>query len=219
IAFLLDPAHGWEMTDYPHWPFEVSQINRSDRALRELFGAAYYPGPVRESEPASGERQTFVPGIFGNIFDVLVASETHKNAIDSYRAIIVGGTVDWIKDASGIKRGASLTPGSPSGQPAWGGAVREGSDQSWPQRLFQYVRNGGTVVFNSAQVNGLPAELPGAGLTGAMAEADDARCLSPNEPQQKLSGPMFRYDRIEPRGTEILMAAPNGDPLVTVNKI
>ena len=55
IAFLLDPAHGWEITDYPQWPFEVSQINRSDRALRELIGAAYYPGTVREGEPASGE--------------------------------------------------------------------------------------------------------------------------------------------------------------------
>ena len=95
IAFLLDPAHGWEMTDYPQWPFEVSQINRSDRALRELFGAAYYPGTVREGEPASGERQAFVPGVFGNIFDVLVASETYQDAIDSYRAVIVGGEINW----------------------------------------------------------------------------------------------------------------------------
>ncbi len=95
IAFLLDPAHGWDMTDYPHWPFGVSQINRSDRALRELFGAAYFPGPVREGEPASGERQAFVPGVFGNIFDVLVASETHKDAIDSYRAVIAGGEINW----------------------------------------------------------------------------------------------------------------------------
>jgi hypothetical protein len=95
LAFLLDPAHGWEMTDYPQWPFEVSQINRSDRALRELFGTAYFPGPIREGEPASGERQAFVPGVFGNIFDVLVASETHKDAVDSYRAIIVGSQVNW----------------------------------------------------------------------------------------------------------------------------
>src|SRR4030095_8962498 len=52
IAFLLDPAHGFEMTDFPHWPFEVSQINRSDRALRELFGVAYYPGLVVVGGPA-----------------------------------------------------------------------------------------------------------------------------------------------------------------------
>ncbi|HJU54358.1 MAG TPA: hypothetical protein VJ715_07300, partial [Pyrinomonadaceae bacterium] len=34
VAFLLDPAHGWDMTDYPQWPFEVSPLDRSDRALR-----------------------------------------------------------------------------------------------------------------------------------------------------------------------------------------
>src|SRR2546423_1867963 len=84
IAFLLDPAHGWEMTDYPQWPFEVSQINRSDRALRELFGAAYYPGPVREGEPASGERQAFVPGVFGNIFDVLVDASAGVLLVDRH---------------------------------------------------------------------------------------------------------------------------------------
>ena len=95
IAFLLDPAHGWDMTDYPQWPFGVAQIGESDRALRELFGAAYFPGLVREGEPASGERQAFVPAVFGNIFDVLVASETHQDAIDAYRAIIAGGHVDW----------------------------------------------------------------------------------------------------------------------------
>jgi hypothetical protein len=206
IAFLLDPAHGFEMTDYPQWPFEVSQINRSDRALRELFGAAYYPGPVREGEPASGERQAFVPGIFGNIFDVLVASETHKDAIDSYRAVIVGGQIDWSKVASASERGSSPT-------------VREGSDRSWPQRLTDYVRNGGTLVLNSAQTKGLSPELLGVRLTGANAEADDAKCLSPNEPKQDLSGQMFRYDRVEAKGADLLIAAPNGDPLVTVNRV
>jgi hypothetical protein len=95
IAFLLDPAHGWEMTDYPHWPFGVSQLERSDRALRELFGAAYYPSPVTEGEPATADRQSFVSSAFGDIFDVLVASETHREAIDAYRATVVGGRIEW----------------------------------------------------------------------------------------------------------------------------
>jgi hypothetical protein len=219
IAFLLDPAHGWEMTDYPQWPFEVSQINRSDRALRELFGAAYYPGPVREGEPASGERQAFVPAIFGNIFDVLVASPAQSpkskvqsradagsadvpsaqsaaganrvsspiDAIDSYRAVVVGGTIDWTS--------------------------------AWVAKLGSYVRNGGTLVLNSAQIKGLPADLLGIRLTGTSVEADDAKCLSPNEPKQNLSGQTFRYDRVETKGADVLIAAPNGDPLVTVNKV
>jgi hypothetical protein len=220
IAFLLDPAHGWEMTDYPHWPFEVSQINRSDRALRELFGAAYYPGPVREGEPASGERQAFVPGIFGNIFDVLVASSgtgvppvknnapeagatrstdasalsaaganklSPIDAIDSYRALVVGGRIEW--------------------------------STKWIAKLATYVRDGGTLVLNSAQTKGLPADLLGIRLTGTNAEADDAKCLSPNEPIQNLSGQTFRYDRVDAKGAETLIVAPNGDPLVTVNKV
>jgi hypothetical protein len=204
IAFLLDPAHGWEMTDYPHWPFGVSQLNRSDRALRELIGAAYYPGPVREGEPASADRQVFVPGIFGNIFDVLVASRgtgvppvrnqaqdaraTPINAIDSYAAVIVGGRIDW------------------SGP--------------WISKLTNYVRNGGTLVINSAQVKGLPADLLGVRLTGATAEAHNAKCFSPNEAEQDLHGQIFRYDRVEAKGAEVLLAVPGGgDPLVTVNKV
>ena len=38
IAFLLDPAHGWEMTDYPQWPFrsfaDQSQRSRVARIVR-----------------------------------------------------------------------------------------------------------------------------------------------------------------------------------------
>jgi hypothetical protein len=95
VAILLDPAHGWEMTDYPQWPFGVSQINRSDRALRELFGAAYYPSPVNEGEPATGDRQAYVNSVFGDIFDVLVASESRQDAIDAYPVTVAGGRIVW----------------------------------------------------------------------------------------------------------------------------
>jgi hypothetical protein len=205
IAFLLDPAHGWEMTDYPNWPFEVSQINRSDRALRELFGAAYYPGTVREGEPASGERQAFVPGVFGNIFDVLVASggtsvsplkphaqdarATPLDAIDSYRAVIVGGEINW-------------TP-------------------AWAKKLEDYVRNGGVVVLNSAQTKGLPMSLLGIRATGQMGEAHNAKCLLPNDPVSDLHGGNFHYDRVDLTAAQPIMTttADQPEPLVTVNKI
>jgi hypothetical protein len=195
IAFLLDPAHGWEMTDYPQWPFELSQINRGDRALRELFGAAYYPGTVVEGEPASGDRQAFVSGVFGDIFDVLVATEARNrpgsaapaNAIDSYRAVVAGGTIEWTT--------------------------------AWSQRLGDYIRKGGVVVLNSAQTKGLPAELLGVRLLGATAEADAAHCLAAGEAPQDLDGQRFRYEKIEKKGAESFIEALNGDPLVTVNKV
>src|ERR1051325_12056916 len=55
--------------------FEVSQISRSDRALRELFGVAYFPATVVEGEPVIADRQPFVSSVFGDVFDVLTASE------------------------------------------------------------------------------------------------------------------------------------------------
>ncbi|HJP90833.1 MAG TPA: hypothetical protein VJ875_02695 [Pyrinomonadaceae bacterium] len=194
IAFLLDPAHGFEMTDYPQWPFEVSQIDRSDRALRELFGVAYYPGLVLEGEPAIADRQPFVPGVFGDVFDVLTAADVQGSSrskiqtlLPSYRAVVIGGRIDW----------------SPE----------------WIQRLGEYVRNGGTVVINAAQIKKLPEQFSGVHLTNATAETDSARCLGPNEDAQALTGQMFRYEKVELKGATTFIAAPNGDPLVTINKV
>jgi hypothetical protein len=187
IAFLLDPAHGWDMTDYPHWPFEVSPINRSDRALRELFGAAYYPASVVEGEPASGDRQAFVSGTFGDIFDVLVASDLKKDAIDGYRAVVAGGSLDW--------------------------------NTAWARKLEEYVRKGGLVVLNSAQANGLSPEFLGVRMGNTLEEADTARCLSPGEEAQDLTGQLFRYNKVELKGAQVLMQSTAGDPLVTINKM
>jgi hypothetical protein len=187
IAFLLDPAHGFEMTDYPQWPFEVSQIDRGDRALRELFGAAYYPALVVEGEPATADRQAFVSGLFGDVFDVLTATDGSKSPLGAYRAVVVGGRIEW----------------SPE----------------WIQKVADYVRSGGTVVLNAAQIKGVPAQLLGVRLSNATAEADGARCLSAGEEPHDLSGQMFRYEKVELRDATALISAPNGDPLVTVNKV
>ena len=175
------------MTDYPQWPFEVSQIDRGDRALRELFGAAYYPALVVEGEPATADRQAFVSGVFGDVFDVLTATDGAKSTLGAYRAVVVGGRIDWSAE--------------------------------WTQKLADYVRNGGTVVLNAAQIKGVPAQLLGVRLTNEMREADSARCLASNEERQDLSGQMFRYERVELKGATALMTGLNGDPLVTVNRV
>jgi len=97
-----------------------------------------------------------------------------------------------------------------------GGCIDWSTD--WIQKLNDYVHNGGTVVLNSAQINGLPADLIGVHLTDATAEADNARCLSGEAPQD-LSGQVFRYQKIEAKDAQVLIQTPDGDPLVTVNKI
>ena len=193
IAFLLDPAHGFDMTDYPQWPFEVSQIDRSDRALRELFGVAYYPGLVVEGEPAIADRQPFVAGVFGDIFDVLTAADAQgsrskiQSLLPSYRAIVVGGRIEWSSE--------------------------------WIKRLDDYVRNGGTVVLNAAQIKKLPEEFLGVRLLNSTGEAHNATCASPGEQSQDLHGGIFRYEKIELKGATALISVPTGDPLVTVNKV
>ena len=191
VALLLDPAHGFEINDYPQWPFEVSQIDRSDRALRELFGVAYYPGLVVEGEPAIADRQPFVAGVFGDIFDVLTATDSPRSKarelLPSYRAVVVGGRVEWSNE--------------------------------WIQRLVEYVRNGGTVVLNAAQIKKLPEQFLGVRLINDTGEAHNAVCLAPGEEMQDLKGQIFKYEKVELKGATPLITVPTGDPLVTVNKV
>jgi hypothetical protein len=235
VAFLLDPAHGFEMTDYPHWPFGVSQISRSDRALRELFGVAYYPGLVVEGEPATADRQVFVNGIFGDIFDVIVASdlESPKASVQgplTNRTMRISAATARHSLAQGLtapaavsqnltarEDGKAAAPLSPYRAVVVGGHIDWSPE--WITKLSDYVRNGGTVVLNTAQVKSLPAQLLGVRLTGATAEADTARCLSPGEQAQDLSGQLFRYSQLELKGATTLIATLGGDPLVTVNKL
>ncbi|MGI8837714.1 MAG: hypothetical protein ACR2H4_13910 [Pyrinomonadaceae bacterium] len=280
IAFLLDPAHGWDMTDYPQWPFGVSQINRSDRGLKELFSVAYYPGAVVEGEPASGDRQAFVNGIFGDIFDVLVASNNPdtKSAVQSSRSTSgtsstkpapEPGTITSKPKTQPPKKGEDpkakqpaasskeellyeggnangVAGPSPSASPVATAPVprvaapppapinysallnsyralvvggRIDWSPQWIRRIHEYVNTGGTVVLNAAQTKDISLELLGVKLTGATAEADNARCLATGEATQNLSGQMFRYEKVELKGAVALITSETGDPLVTVNKL
>ncbi len=222
VAILLDPAHGWEMTDYPHWPFGVSQVNRSDRALRELFGALYYPGTVVEGEPATADRQAFVSSVFGDIFDVLVASDgvsgSRSQISDSPRSTVPGSPYRRVS--------ASPSPAPPASPLTPYRAVVAGGEiewtPEWVQKLATYVRQGGVVVLNAAQTKGLPVEFLGINLRGSTdstGEADTASCLLPSEESRSLAGQVFRYRKVETKTAQILMQTPTGDPLVTMNKV
>ena len=282
IAFLLDPAHGWDMTDYPQWPFGISQISRSDHALRELFSVAYYPGTVVEGEPATGDRQAFVNGIFGDIFDVLAASDnpdlksnaqSPKSNVEtrdsSARVQDSNKVIQTLKpkaqtqqkaqsakarkntskneelayEGSGLNGTAAPAPSPSPAPPATLPRSRASLPSSvnyaavlnsyraivvgghidwttqWIQRVSEYVKSGGTLVLNAAQIKSFPPELLGVRLTGVNAEADNARCTSTGEAPQNLSGQMFRYEKLELKGALALITSANGDPLVTINKV
>jgi len=147
---------------------------------------------VLEGEPAIADRQPFVPGVFGDIFDVLTAADVQGSKskiqvlLPSYRAVVAGGRIDW----------------SPE----------------WIQRLNDYVRNGGTVVLNAAQIKKLPEQFLGVRLINETGEAHNARCLAPGEELQDLKGQIFRYEKVELKGATALIEI-NGQPLVTVNKV
>jgi len=95
-----------------------------------------------------------------------------------------------------------------------GGRIEWSSE--WIQRLDDYVRNGGAIVINAAQIKKLPEQFLGVRLLNTTGETDEARKLRPNE---TINGQMFRYEKVELKGAVTLIAAPNGDPLVTLNRL
>ncbi len=216
VAILLDPAHGWEMTDYPHWPFGVSQISRSDRAIRELFGVAYYPGTVVEGEPATADRQAFVSSVFGDIFDVVVASQQVsdlKSQVSESTRVSNGS----VSPRPSVSASSSVSPLNPYRAVVVGGEIEW--TPAWIQQLTAYVRQGGLVVLNTAQIKGLPSDLIGVNVRGTADETDSATCLFPGEQSRNLAGQIFRYRKVETKTAQVLMQASSGDPLVTINKV
>jgi hypothetical protein len=90
---------------------------------------------------------------------------------------------------------------------------------AYVEQLKTYIRGGGTLILNSAQARGLPEDFLGIRPLGTTAEADDAKCLLPNDARANLRGGIYRYERVERRGAQVLMQTATGDPLVTSNKV
>jgi hypothetical protein len=89
----------------------------------------------------------------------------------------------------------------------------------WIKRLEDYVRNGGTLVLNAAQIKNVPQQFVGVRLLNETGEAHNARCLAPEEEVQDLKGQIFRFEQIELKGATTFMTTPSGEPIVTVNKV
>jgi hypothetical protein len=131
---------------------------RHEANLRGWFDIAYYPAPETQSEPASAVRQTYVNGIFGDIFDVIVTAPKRTQIADTYPVLIAAGEIslssEWgrtLRDY--VRRGGTLVacadqlrgPGVEMLDLPPPGPEREASAFTWtmtgervPSNLFRY---------------------------------------------------------------------------------
>lgn len=154
VAFLVDYAHGWEPA--PFWPNAFKNwhghsdrflFGDHERMLEEYFWAAFHPMAAESERPMTGTNEVFLPGMFGDIFDVVFAyPEVERwRTIDAYPVVIAAGDIE-LTEAEG-------------------------------RRLAQYVERGGTLLVADAQLTGpgvAALQLP---AVDAMTEADRYRWL------------------------------------------
>jgi hypothetical protein len=118
VAFLLDQAHGWDPNSYlgSYFGFdvganpEVLRFDRHARMLKEWFAVAYHPYGPKEAEAANAVNQNYLPGVFGDIFDVLVTAPARTDVLDSYPVVVLNGEVT-VEAAWGKKLAAYLEAG------------------------------------------------------------------------------------------------------------
>jgi len=131
IAFLVDYAHGWEPA--PFWPNSFKNwhghqerflYGDHEKMLEQYFWTAFHPIGPESERPITGTNEVYVPGVFGDIFDVIFAyPDANKwKTIDSYPVVIATGEIE-LTDAEG-------------------------------KRLAEYVNRGGTLVVADAHLTG-----------------------------------------------------------------
>ena len=112
VAFLLDEAHGWAQERFSPGSFGFDpELNPAvlapglhEAGIRGWFDVAWFPAPATQNEPASASRQTYVNGIFGDLFDVIVNAPGRTAILRAYPVVIVAGEVvistEWGKALS-----------------------------------------------------------------------------------------------------------------------
>ncbi len=143
VAFLVDYAHGWEPG--PFWPNSFNnwhqhpdrfRYGEHERMLEQYFHIAWHPiGPISQ-QPITATNEVYVPGVFGDIFDVIFAypDASRWQTIDAYPVVIATGDIE-LSEAEG-------------------------------QRLAAYVENGGTLFVADTHLTGpgvAALHLPAAG--------------------------------------------------------
>jgi len=150
IAFLVDLAHGWDPNNYQPGAFghdaaeneKVLKYGMHERQMKEWFQLAYYPYPEKETLVNTGTNQIFIPGIMGDVFDVLATATDPAKAsiLDTYPVVILNGDIEL--------------------------------SASWGQALNRYVNNGGTLLVSAGTVSGPGAAALQLPKTEASRESD-----------------------------------------------
>jgi hypothetical protein len=198
IAFLVDYAHGWEPApfwpnSFKNWHGHQERFLPSDheKMLEQYFWTAYHPIGPESEKPITGTNEVNVPGVYGDIFDVIYAypDATKWRTIDSYPVVIAAGDID-LTEAEG-------------------------------QRLADYVDAGGTLVVADSHLTGPGAaalKLPASGASGessgyrwsltAGAAATDAG----RDAGELLASQRYRFKEIAiaGEGTRALATTPEG---------
>jgi hypothetical protein len=150
VAFLVDYAHGWEPA--PFWPNSFKNwhgqadkflVGDHERMLEEYFWSAYYPIGPESEKPMTATNEVYLPGVFGDIFDVIFAypDPAKWRTIDTYPVVVAAGDIE-LTEAEG-------------------------------KRLAKYVDDGGTLLVAAEHLTGPGAaalNLPGP--RGQFAEAE-----------------------------------------------
>jgi hypothetical protein len=143
VAFLLDYAHGWDPSPFEPHAFgnwgkrpDLTLYGDHERMLREYFFTAYHPMGPKSEEPITATNEVYVPGIFGDVFDVVTATPDLKRwtTISTYPVVVAAGDLELTE---------------PEGK-----------------RLAEYVKSGGTLLVADGHLSGqgvAALEIPAAG--------------------------------------------------------
>jgi hypothetical protein len=197
IAFLVDYAHGWEPA--PFWPNSFKNWHEHqdrflygdhEKMLEEYFWTAYYPIGPESEKPMTATNEVYLPGVFGDIFDVIFAypDVAKWRTIDTYPVVIATGDIE-------------LT-------------AAEG------ERLAKYIETGGTLVVADTHLTGPGAEALKLPNTGEYREAEAYRWhlrgggnAKPDD--QTHASPRFRYRPIPADAGRTLASTESGDVFCT----
>ena len=201
LAFAIDYWGGWTQC-YASWP--GYPLRWGDDEISELM-LTFFPvcgrNPMGFGYEVANKDMADTP--FGECFDVLKPNPPSgtiaQDALDGYKVLWVAGS--W----------------------------RETPDEL-VERMKAYVRAGGTLVLNAAHVRGggfngrnpamaLAPSFLGVEFAGEHKTATKAVFPLDDEGRKPLSSEAFRYAVVRPTSARAIARTPDGDPLITLNKV